>query len=101
MSDNNWHCGAWGSGEGNWSRHGHVQGGTHKEMPHPVISTMDGVTERLAEAGVGFCVVKVKMIVSEEVELVFCEAQFPGDVTPADGEGIVMFDDEGHGIVTK
>ena len=70
-------------------------------MPCPVILTVNGATELLAEAGVSFCMVKVKMIASEEVELVFGEAQFPGDITPADGESIVMFDDEGHGIVTK
>ena len=62
---------------------------------------MDGATELLAEAGVSFCVVEVKVIVSEEVELILGESQFPGDITPVDGEGIVVFDDEGHGVVTK
>ena len=62
---------------------------------------MDGATELLAEADMSFCMVDVKMIVSEVVELIFGEAQFPRDVTPADGKGIVMFDDEGHGTVTK
>ena len=62
---------------------------------------MDGATELLTEAGVSFCMVKVKMVASEEVKLIFGEAQFPGDVTPTDGESIVMFDDEGHGTVTK
>ena len=62
---------------------------------------MDGATELLTEAGMSFCVVDVKMIASEEFELIFGEAQFPGDITPADGKSIVMFDDEGHGMVTK
>ena len=66
-----------------------------------MILTMDGAAGLLAEAGVGFCMVEVKMIASEEVELISGEAQFPGDVTPADGESVVVFDDEGHGTVTK
>ena len=70
-------------------------------MPCPVISPMDGTAGFLAEAGVGFCVVKIKMVTSKVFELIFGEAQFPGDVTPADGKGIVVFDDEGHGMVVK
>ena len=66
-----------------------------------MILIMDGAAGLLAEVGMGLCMVEVKMIVSEEVELIFGEAQFPGDITPADGESIVMFDDEGHGTVTK
>ena len=66
-----------------------------------MISTVDGATELLAEAGMSFCVVEVEMIASEEVELIFGEAQFPGDITPAEGESVVVFDDEGHGTVTK
>ena len=62
---------------------------------------MDGAAGLLAEAGMGLCVVKVKMIASEEVELIFGEAQFPGDIAPADGESVVVFDDEGHGTVAK
>ena len=62
---------------------------------------MDGATELLAEAGVSLCVVEVKMVVSEEVELIFGKAQFPGDITPADGESVVVFNDEGHGMVVK
>ena len=70
-------------------------------MPRPVILMVDGATELFAEAGVSFCVVEVELISSEEVELIFGEAQFPGDITPADGESVVGFDDEGHGTVTK
>ena len=62
---------------------------------------MDGAAGLLAKAGVGFCVVEVKVVTSKVVELILGETQFPGNVTPADGEGIVMFDDEGHGIVVK
>ena len=62
---------------------------------------MDGAAEFFTEAGVGFCVVEIKMVAPEEVELVFGETQFPGDVTPADGEGVVVFDDERHGMVVK
>ena len=62
---------------------------------------MDGAARLLTEARVGFCVVKVKVVMSEVFELVFGEAQFPGDVAPADGEGVVMFWDEGHGVVVK
>ena len=62
---------------------------------------MDGAAGLLTEAGVSLCVVKAEMVASEEVELVFGETQFPGDVTPANGKGVVVFDDEGHGMVVK
>ena len=62
---------------------------------------MDGAAELLTEAGVSLCVVEVKMVASEEVELIFGETQFPGDVTPADGESVVVLDDEGHREVVK
>ena len=78
-----------------------MQGGTHEETPRPAISLMDGAAKLLAETGVGLSVVEVEVVASEVVKLVFGEAQFPGNITPADGEGIVMFDDEGNGIVVK
>ena len=62
---------------------------------------MDGAAGLLTEASVSFCVVEVEMVVSEEGELVLGETQFPGDVVPADGKGVVVFDDEGHGMVVK
>ena len=62
---------------------------------------MDGATKLLTEAGVSFCVVEVEVVASEEVKLIFGETQFPGDVTPADGKGVVVFDDEGHGMAVK
>ena len=66
-----------------------------------MILVVDGTARFLAEARVGFYVAEVKVIASKVIELVFSEAQFPGDVTPADGEGVVMFWDEGHGVVVK
>ena len=41
------------------------------------------------------------MVTSKVVELVLGEPQFPGNVVPVDGEGVVVFDDEGHGVVVK
>ena len=62
---------------------------------------MDGAARLLTEARVGFCVVEVEVIAPEVLELVLSEAQFPGDVTPANGEGVVVFWDEGHGVMVK
>ena len=62
---------------------------------------MDGAAGLPAEARMGLCVIEVKVVVSKVVELILSETQFPGDVAPADGEGVVMFDDEGHGTVVK
>ena len=45
--------------------------------------------------------IEVKLVMSEVVELIFGETQFPRDVVPVDGEGIVVFDDEGHGTMVK
>ena len=55
----------------------------------------------LTKRHLGFCVVKVKMVTSKVVKLILGETQFPGNVAPVDGEGVVVFDDEGHGIVVK
>ena len=62
---------------------------------------MDGAAGLLAEARVGFSMVEIEAVTPKVVKLVFGEAQFPGDVVPADGKGIVMFWDEGHGVVVK
>ena len=62
---------------------------------------MDGTAGVPTEVGVRLCVVEVEMVASEEGELVLGETQFPGDVVPADGKGVVVFDDEGHGMVVK
>ena len=78
-----------------------MQGGTHKEMPHPASLVMDGAARLLAEAGVSFGVVKVKVVELKVFELVFGEAQFPGNICPPDGKGVVMFWGEGHGVMVK
>ena len=78
-----------------------MQGGTHEEMPRPVILVVDEAAGLLAEAGVDFGVVKVKVVMPKVCELVLSEAQFPGDVVPVDGECIVVFWGKGHGEVVK
>ena len=70
-------------------------------MPHPVVLVVDGAAQFLAEAGVGFGMVKVKITETKEFELVEGETQFPRDVCPPDREGIVVWLSEGHGIVVK
>ena len=70
-------------------------------MPHPAILVMDGAAGALTEARVGFHVVEVKVVALKIVELVLRETQFPGDVAPADGEGVVVFWHEGHGVMVK
>ena len=62
---------------------------------------MDGAARFLAEAGVGFGMVKVEIMEMKEFELVEGETQFPRDVCPPDREGIVMWLSEGHGVVVK
>ena len=79
----------------------HLQGGTHEETPHPAVLVVDGAAGFLAEASMGFGVVKVKVVEAEEFELVYGEAQFPRDITPPDREGIVVWLNEGHGVVVK
>ena len=78
-----------------------MQGGTQEKMPRPVVLVMDGAAQLFAKAGVDFGVVKVEIMETKEFELIEGEAQFPGNVSPPDGEGIVMFWGEGHGIVVK
>ena len=70
-------------------------------MPHPAILVVDGAARLLAEAGVSFGVVKVEVTESKIFELVFGEAQFPGNICPPDGKGIVVFWSEGHGVMVK
>ena len=66
-----------------------------------MVSIVDGATLSLAEARMGVSVIEGEFVETEILELVFCEAQFPGDVGPVDGKGVVVFDDEGHGMVVK
>ena len=46
-------------------------------------------------------VIEGESVESKVFELIFGEAQSPGDVGPAEGEGFVVFDDERHGMVVK
>ena len=62
---------------------------------------MDGAARVLAEARVSFHMVKVEVVASKVSELILGETQFPGEVAPAEGEGVVVFWDERHGIVIK
>ena len=48
-----------------------------------------------------FGVVKVETTETKVFELVKGEAQFPRDVCPPNREGIVMWSNEGHGVVVK
>ena len=69
-------------------------------MPHSVVSVMDGAAGLLA-GGMGFGMVKVDFMEAKVFELVFGEAQFPRNVGPAERNGIVMLQNEGHGEVVK
>ena len=62
---------------------------------------MDGAARPSAEGRVGVGVIEGEFMEAKIFELVLGEAQLPRDVCPADGEGIVVFDDEGHGEVVK
>ena len=66
-----------------------------------MVSIVDGATSSLAEARMGVSVIEGEFVETKILELVFGETQFPGDVGPADGKGVVVFDDEGHGMVVK
>ena len=87
---------------------GCIQGGTDEEMPHPVSLVMDGTAGFLTEAGVDSSMVKVEVVVVEEAELVYGEAQFPRNVGPVDGgfnvlRNFLLFPSSGvrHGVVLK
>ena len=45
--------------------------------------------------------VKIKAMETKVFELIEGEAQFPRNVCPLDGEGIVVWSNEGHGVVVK
>ena len=78
-----------------------MQGGTHKKTPRPVVLVVDGAAQLLTEAGVSLGMVEVELMEVEVLELVYSEAQFPRDVSPLDREGIVVWLNEGHGVVVK
>ena len=66
-----------------------------------MILVVDGTARVLAKARVGFRMVKIEVVASKVSELILGEAQFPGEVAPAEGESVVMSWDEGHGVVVK
>ena len=70
-------------------------------MPRPVILVVDGAARPFTKGRVSVGVIEGEFVEAEILELVHSEAQFPRDVSWADGEGIVVFDDEGHGEVVK
>ena len=65
-----------------------MQRGTHKEMPCPAVLVMNGAARLLAEAGVSFGVVKVKMAASKVFKLVLGEAQFSRDIVHLIGRAL-------------
>ena len=62
---------------------------------------MDGAPVFFTEGWMGMSVVEGEFVETKVFELVFGEAQFPRDVGWADGESVVVFDDEGHREVVK
>ena len=78
-----------------------MQGGTHEETACPVVLIMDGATLSLTEGWMGMGMFEGEFVEAKVFELVFGEAQLPRNVGRADGEGIVMFDDERHGEMVK
>ena len=62
---------------------------------------MDGAPASFTEGRMGMSVAEGEFVETEVFELIFGEAQFPRDVGWADGESVVMFDDEGHREVVK
>ena len=62
---------------------------------------MNGAAGMVTVASMRFCVVNAETVEAKEFELVFGEVQLPGDVGPVEGKGIVVFDNEGHGVVAK
>ena len=79
----------------------HLQGGTHRELPLPVVLIVDGTSRLLTEAGVGFGMVEVEVMEFQISELIDSKVQNPRDVCPSDGEGVVVCWGEGHGVVVK
>ena len=58
-------------------------------MPRPVVLVVDGAAGFLAKASVGFGVVKVEVVKAKVFELVFGEAQLPGNINPPDGGALL------------
>ena len=70
-------------------------------MPCPAISVVDGATLSFTEGRMGMGMFEGEFVAAKVLKLAFGEAQPPGDVGRADGEGVVVFDDERHGEVVK
>ena len=70
-------------------------------MPHPVILVVNGAARLLTVAGVSLGMVKVEVVELKVFELVLGETQFPGNVNPPDGEGVIVWSNEGHGVMVK
>ena len=66
-----------------------------------MVLVVDGAVGLLAEARVGFGIVEVEVVELKVFELVLGEIQFPGNINPPDGEGVVVWLNEGHGVVVK
>ena len=66
-----------------------------------MILVVDGAARVLEEARVDFCVVEIEVVALKVGKLILGETQFPGEVAPAEGESVVMFWDEGHGVIIK
>ena len=62
---------------------------------------MNGAARLLTEAGVSLGMVEVEVVEPKVFELVLGETQFPGNVNPPDGEGIIVWLNEGHGVMVK
>ena len=62
---------------------------------------MDGATPSLTEGRMDVGVFEGEFVEAKVFELVYGEAQLPGNVGRADGEGVVVFDDERHGEMVK
>ena len=66
-----------------------------------MVLVVDGAAGFLAEASMGFGMVEVEVVELKVFELVLGETQFPGNINPPDGEGIIVWSNEGHGVVVK
>ena len=62
---------------------------------------VDGTPRFFTEGRMGVGVIEGEFIDAEIFELILGETKFPRDVGRADGESVVMFDDEGHREVVK
>ena len=78
----------------------HMQEGTHKEMPLPAELIVDRAPGFLTEAGMFSDVRQREVVSSKEIKLINDEAKNPRDVGWFNGEGVIVFWNEGHVIVS-